>query len=77
MGLLRAAWAAWKVIGRKVGDFQARLLLSLFYYLVLGPFALGVRMFSDPLGLHASSHRKWLPRRTDDADPVTVARRQF
>ena len=41
-------WAWWKVIGKKLGDLQARFLLSLFYYVVLAPFALLVQ-WVDPL----------------------------
>jgi hypothetical protein len=65
------------VIAHKIGDFQARLILSLFYYAVLGPFALGVKMFSDPLSLRASSRGTWLPRPASNGDPLGVARRQY
>src|SRR5918996_105379 len=36
-------WAGWKRFGRRVGDVQARLLLTGFYFLVVAPFALGVK----------------------------------
>jgi hypothetical protein len=48
---LRRLWAGWKRVGRKIGDFQARVLLTLFYFVILAPFALGVRLLADPLGL--------------------------
>ena len=38
-----------KRVGRRIGDFQARVLLSFFYYTVFAPFAIAVRWVSDPL----------------------------
>jgi hypothetical protein len=47
--LLKMAWEAWKSFGRKLGDFQARLILSIFYFVIIAPFSLLVRFFNDPL----------------------------
>lgn len=47
---LRRLWEGWKRLGRKIGDFQARLLLTIFYFVILAPFALVMRL-ADPLGL--------------------------
>ena len=33
----RQLWERWKRIARKIGDFQARALMTLFYFLILGP----------------------------------------
>ncbi|HXM20922.1 MAG TPA: hypothetical protein VN948_06630 [Terriglobales bacterium] len=46
---LKKAWAAWKRIAHKIGDFQARVLLTLIYAVFLLPFGLIMRCFSDPL----------------------------
>ncbi len=59
---LQDLWQAWKRIGKKVGDFQARLILTAFYFLILGPFALAIRLASDPLSLKARSPRGWVCR---------------
>jgi hypothetical protein len=75
MKLLRSAWHAWKRFGKKVGDFQARLLLSVFYFVILAPFGLGMRA-ADPLGLRRSG-TGWRPRPpAPPGDPLTRARRQ-
>jgi hypothetical protein len=47
--LLKRAWAAWKAFGHKVGNFQARVLLTIFYGVLMLPFGLAARLFSDPL----------------------------
>jgi len=52
MSFVRAAWEKWKVLARRFGDFQARLILWLFYYLILFWAALVVKAGkSDPLRL--------------------------
>lgn len=55
---LKVGWQAWKRFSRKVGDFQARVLLTIIYGAVVLPFGLLARCFSDPLQI---KHRpsKW------------------
>lgn len=52
-------WRRWKQTARKIGEFQARVLLSAFYFLILAPFALVFRrkhrFFSG------SAAPSWLP----------------
>ena len=56
--LLRRAWNGWKRIAHRIADFQVRVLLTVFYYTLLAPFALGVKL-RNPLGsLH---NQGWLP----------------
>ena len=38
--MARAVWRWWTRVARRIGDVQARILLSIFYYVILGPFAL-------------------------------------
>jgi hypothetical protein len=47
--MLKKAWAAWKAFGKKIGNFQARVLLTIFYAVLMLPFGLAARLFSDPL----------------------------
>jgi hypothetical protein len=76
MKLLRRFWNGWKRFGKKVGDFQARALLSIFYFLILSPFALLMRL-ADPLGLRKSGDPAWQPRpAAPDGDVLARARRQ-
>ena len=48
----RAAWRWRRCVAHRIGDFQARVLLTVFYYVILGPFALVLRR-GDPLGNRA------------------------
>jgi hypothetical protein len=76
MTLLRRAWEGWKRFGKKVGDLQARVLLTIFYFVILAPFGLGMRA-ADPLGLRRAGSG-WRPRPpAPPGDPLARARRQF
>ena len=56
--LLRRFWEGWKRVGRKIGDFQARVLLTLIYAIVLLPFGVIVTLFGDPLRMRRPL-QKW------------------
>jgi hypothetical protein len=47
--MLKRAWQAWKRIARTIGTFQARILLTVFYSVLVFPFGFAARLFSDPL----------------------------
>jgi len=77
INLARRLWSWWKRVGRKIGDFQARVLLSVFYYSLFAPFAIGVRWLADPLGIKGSTTKGWQVRGADTGSPVERATRQF
>jgi len=66
METLRKIWQAWKRIGQFIGDMLGRVVLTVFYFTLFVPFALGVRFFGDPLAMRPSSHVKWVERTTHD-----------
>jgi hypothetical protein len=79
-GIARAArhlWSRWKKIARKIGDFQARVLMTVFYFLVLGPVSLALRWRSDPLAIKATTPRGWNNMEKRQGTPLEQARRQF
>jgi hypothetical protein len=47
--MLKRAWQAWKRIAHAIGNFQARVLLTIFYAVLVFPFGIAARLFSDPL----------------------------
>jgi hypothetical protein len=51
MEWIRFLWSRWKILALKIGTFQSRILLSLFYFLVIPPFAAITKIFTDPLGM--------------------------
>jgi hypothetical protein len=71
----RAAWRWWTRVARRIGDVQARILLSLFYFVILGPFALVLRR-RDPLAIRPGAPRGWRPREAAKHSVAEQARRQ-
>jgi len=71
---LKRIWQAWKVLAHKIGNFQARVLLTVVY-LVLGlPFGLIARIFGDTLRIkNRPSH--WLDH-PDEVQDMRWAHRQ-
>ncbi len=70
-------WEGWKRVGKKIGDFQARVLLSFFYYVFFAPFAIAVRWLSDPLAIKDGAPRGWQLKREGETSPTERATRQF
>ena len=60
-------WEGWKRLARRVGDFQARVLLTVFYFLLVLPFGLAMRLFADPLRVKRQP-TAWLERPDDPSD---------
>jgi hypothetical protein len=74
---LRKLWHGWARVARAIGDFQARALLTLFYFVILAPFALGIRWRSDPLAINVGAPRGWRSRVSPTGAPLDRAVRQF
>lgn len=67
-------WQGWKVFGHFLGNLLARVVLTLFYFTVFVPFALGVKLFGDPLHLKSTQSRLWQNRTTGDQTLEEVLR---
>jgi len=76
-GKLRSLWTKWKAFSQKMGSFQSKTILSLFFFLFVTPFALGVKLFSDPLRIKLpSSSTYWLSKK-EPKNNLEEYRRQF
>ena len=62
MTYLRTAWKLWKRIALAIGDFIARVVLTIFYFTLFVPFGLGVRLLRDPLMIKHKPEGNWLER---------------
>jgi len=74
---LRRAWGWWKVFAIEIGNYQGRMLFAFFYFVIVTPFGIGVRLFSDPLKVkQAVSATNWLER-SPVRQELETAREQF
>ena len=76
MSVLKKAWNKWKIIARKIGDFQARLLLTVLYFTAVLPYGIAVRLFSDPLRIKKTTVSNWLDKKPLKSDLESL-RKQF
>jgi hypothetical protein len=76
VGWARTLWERWKRFARKIGDFQARALMTVFYFLIIGPVAMALRWHSDPLALKPSTPRGWSDSDARERVAMEHARRQ-
>jgi hypothetical protein len=72
--MLKRAWQGWKRIAHAIGNFQARVLLTLFYFVLVWPVGFAARLFSDPLRIK-DRPKQWLEYPTEAHD-LEWARRQ-
>lgn len=75
--MLRILWNRWLPLAHKIGTFQSRILLTLFYFFVVTPFGLVVRLAMDPLQCKARPNTSLWNSREDRGDDLAGARRQF
>ncbi len=75
--MLKKLWNKWKTIAQAIADVQARVLLTLVYFIIVAPFGLLVRLLSDPLVIKHKPHRSmWFPKHNPE-QTLESARRQF
>jgi lipopolysaccharide/colanic/teichoic acid biosynthesis glycosyltransferase len=76
--IFRRGWEGWKKIARKIGDFNARVILTIFYFILMLPFALLVRLLTDPLHIKEKSVKRWrMIEKKPDLTPLERAEKQF
>jgi hypothetical protein len=75
-----STWRHWIALTPHIGNFQARLLLTLLYFTWFVPFVMLVRLLSDPLGVRGRrkpvATTAWQKRFAQKRD-VQALRRQF
>lgn len=72
----RKAWKRFQAFGQVLGDFIGRLILTVFYFTVMLPLGIGVRLFSDPLDLRAGEGSAWRDHGPSDR-ALDEGRRQY
>jgi hypothetical protein len=75
--LLGRVWEAWKAFTQVMGDFQGRMLLIWFYFIIVTPFGLLVRLASDPLKLRVGRNSSFWQELPTPQTNIDEARKQF
>jgi len=75
MEILNEIWNRWKRFAQFLGDWIARIILTIFYFSFFLPFGLIISRWGDPLAIRNSQPR-WITRITHDVD-IDKARRMF
>jgi hypothetical protein len=70
----KRAWQNWKRAAHAIGNFQARILLTVFYGVIVFPFGIAVRLFSDPLRIKCPP-TQWRDH-SDETHDLRWAKRQ-
>lgn len=73
--MAKGFFETWKRIARRIGDFQARLILTILYAVLVLPFGLAVRLLADPLRIRRRPPA-WLEHSESPTD-MEWARRQW
>lgn len=72
--MLRRLWEAWKRLAKRIGSFQARVILTVFYAALVLPFGMAVRFLADPLRIKQRPSQ-WLDH-PDELTDIAWAKRQ-
>lgn len=74
---IKQLWHRWLVVARKLGEFQSRVILTIFYFVFVTPFAFGIKLFFDPLGLKAGKKNSYWIKRKKEKFGLDKGERQF
>ena len=69
-------WEKWKTFAKAVGNFNSRVILTLFYFGVVGLFSLVAGRWQNDLRMKSVSGSNWLPVKKKEMG-LTEAKRQF
>ena len=75
-GFLRQAWEHWKLVAHAVGVVQTRILMVIFYFILVMPLGLMMRLRGDPLHLKPRNVGNWTPHSQQERS-LDATRRQF
>lgn len=70
-------WVEWKIFAFRMGNFQGRLILLLFYFTIVTPFGIINRFSRDPLYLKKPSGDSFWFTLTPPEKKIEDARRQY
>ena len=76
MKILQNAWERWKIIAHHIGVFQSRVILSLFYFILLLPIGFVFSGFKDALRIKTKHTGIWRKKEVQ-VNTMEEMKRQF
>jgi len=73
----KTLWEKWKEFSKRMGGFQSRMLLSFIFFILIAPFALIVKIFSDPLNLKTQKEKTHWQEKQPSSLSLDDHKRQF
>jgi hypothetical protein len=76
--LFRKLWHRWTGFSKRMGSFQSRVMLSFFFFILISPAALIIKIVGDPLSIKRKKAMDtyWLPKMPSSTE-IEEYRRQF
>jgi hypothetical protein len=75
--MLKKLWSKWKPFAQKIGDFQARVILSVFYFIFVSPIGIIFKFADDSLRLKKPKTNSYWINRGRTKPSLEDERRQF
>ena len=77
-GIFKKVWHRWTGFSKRMGSFQSRIMLSFFFFIIISPAALIIRVVGDPLQIKQKKAMDtyWLAK-TPSSTEIEDYRRQF
>jgi hypothetical protein len=72
--MIKKIWEWWKKVAKKIGDFNSRVILTIFYFIFITPISLPIKL-KDPLGIK-NKKQSWIPKQTSEGSAMDQALRQ-
>src|SRR5215213_8340264 len=69
-------WGRWRELSQKAADFQARIILTIFYFTVMLPFGVVFGLVKDPLRIKSRPSGSYWMERKPSSDTLADAKRQ-
>lgn len=76
MQIIKTLWNKWKKIAHRIGVFQSRVILSVFYFTILLPVGIVFSFFKDSLNIKRPSSSNWVTK-IKQADTLEEMREQY
>ena len=77
-GIFKKVWHRWTGFSKRMGSFQSRIMLSFFFFIIISPAALIIRVLGDPLQIKKKKTMDtyWLAKAPSSTE-IEDYRRQF